>query len=153
MCVLTNNSLHKDNLWSIRELFWRPAQRTLCILIVASSSFLLTMQTGEFFLKNVALVWIWVWRPCIKWMWKITMVGFACLYNVCRFSASVLGSISPTFYAQHLCSQMPKAQKKTVKSSSFFALLRPACVKAGGKHIDEIDSWRVQQSLNVNALW
>ena len=40
------------------------------------------------------------------------------------------GSISPTFYKQLLLAQIPKAQKKTVKFSSFIALLGSACVKA-----------------------
>ena len=39
-------------------------------------------------------------------------------------------SISPTFYQQLLRVQIPKAQKKTVKLSSFFALLGSSRVKA-----------------------
>ena len=39
------------------------------------------------------------------------------------------GSISSTFYKQLLRTQTPKAQKKTVKSSSFFALLGSASAK------------------------
>ena len=50
-----------------------------------------------------------------------------------------LGSISTSFYEQLLRAQIPKAQKKTVKSSSFFVRLGPAFVKAAHKHIDEID--------------
>ena len=41
-----------------------------------------------------------------------------------------LVSISSTFYEQLLCLQIPKAQKKTVKSSSFFALLGSLSVKS-----------------------
>ncbi len=41
-------------------------------------------------------------------------------------------SISPTFYEQLLCSQIPNAQK-IVKSSVFFALLGPVCIKAAHK--------------------
>ena len=33
----------------------------------------------------------------------------------------------------------PKSTRKTVKSSSFFALLGPAGIKAVRKHVDEID--------------
>ena len=40
------------------------------------------------------------------------------------------GSISPTFYEQLLLAQIPKAQKKPVKLSSFIALLGSARVKA-----------------------
>ena len=38
-------------------------------------------------------------------------------------------SISPTFYEQLLRAQIPKAQKKRVKLSSFFAILESAHVK------------------------
>ncbi len=41
-----------------------------------------------------------------------------------------LGSISPTFYAQLLPTQIPKVQKNTVKLSVFFVFLGSLCVKA-----------------------
>ena len=47
-------------------------------------------------------------------------------------------SISPTFYEQLLCVQIPKAQKDN-QLKQLFALLGYALENAGRNHIDEID--------------
>ena len=47
-------------------------------------------------------------------------------------------SISPTFHAQFLRSQIPKAQKDS-QLKQLFVLLGSASVKAASKHVDEID--------------
>ena len=57
-----------------------------------------------------------------------------------RLGQETLGSISPSFYEQLLCVQISKAQKD-IQVNQLFALLGPACVKAGRKHLDEIDPW------------
>jgi len=51
-------------------------------------------------------------------------------YLLIRGTRGVLVSISPTFYKQLLLAKIPKAKKKTVKLSSFIALLGSARVKA-----------------------
>ena len=46
------------------------------------------------------------------------------------------GSISPTFYEQLLCVQIPKAQKDS-QVKQLFALLGPAWVKAAHKQVEQ----------------
>ena len=45
-----------------------------------------------------------------------------------QIRASPSGSISPAFYKQLLRAQIPKAQKKLLNWSVFFALLRKSCL-------------------------
>ena len=50
-----------------------------------------------------------------------------------------LGSISPAFYEQLLCVQIPKAQKDS-QLKQLFALLGSAGIKAAHKHVDDINT-------------
>ena len=84
------------------------------------------------------------WEPLVKKAWKmyaifvnlITINPFRHSWKRRSFKATItlknsdLGSISPTFYKQLLRAQISKAQKKTVKLSSFIALLGSASVKS-----------------------
>ena len=69
-------------------------------------------------------------------IYKKTFIVFQSLFysnynsKVVIFYLPPQESISSTFYEQLLREQTPKAQKKIVKSSSIFALLESACVKA-----------------------
>ena len=62
-----------------------------------------------------------------------------------------LRSISPTFYAQLLRAHIPKAQKDS-QLKQLFALPGSAGVKAGHKHIDDIDPWRPSYKRNLDQI-
>jgi len=71
-----------------------------------------------------------------------------------------LGSISPTLYEQLLDAQIPKGQKKTVKLSSFFALLGSAPIKAACRMLVKltpnylcISTWFELKLIFVIAFW
>ena len=59
--------------------------------------------------------------------------------------------ISPTFYAQLLCTQIPKAQKDS-QVKQLFSLSGSACVKALGKHVYKIGPRPPSTATQLNIM-
>ena len=126
--------------------------------------------------------WVCVCVQWLRWKWSI-LWSITCwngIINVklllsCLFSLLLLlcqwklwhvfnhssdnkvsvGSISPMFYMQLLCTQISKAQRNTANLTVFFALLGSVRVQNSHKHVDEIDPgsiiyWHKIILYNVN---
>jgi hypothetical protein len=61
-------------------------------------------------------------------------------------------SISPTFYVQLFCVQIPKAQKNTDSETVFFALLGSVGVKAEHKMLVKLTPERRSSRFLVTSL-
>ena len=99
--------------------------------------------------KPVNLYWLFFpWKTRTK-RWKYLIRSIVTTHDGLTITIELQGSISPTFYEQLLCTQIPKAQKKTVKLSSFIALLGSARVRAARRTLVKLTPCLPSHSKNL----